>query len=124
MARAYAKRLGVALAIVDKRRISPESAEVMNILGDIDSKDVIIVDDMVATAGSLVEAAKAVQKVGAQNIYAAVTHAVLSGSAVSKIEGSPINVSPAPSIPDLFSIRAEPSAPALQTVTFPLISYS
>jgi ribose-phosphate pyrophosphokinase len=85
MARAYAKRLGASLAIVDKRRISADQAEVMNIMGEVKNKNVIIVDDLVATAGSLVEAAQALAKAGAKDIYAAVTHPVLSGPAISRI---------------------------------------
>ncbi|MCX5656888.1 MAG: ribose-phosphate pyrophosphokinase [Candidatus Omnitrophica bacterium] len=88
MARAYAKRLSAGLAIVDKRRLSPEKAEVMNILGEVRGKDALIVDDLIATGGSLVEAAEAINKAGAKKIYAAVTHPVLSGDAVDKIKDS------------------------------------
>ncbi len=88
MARAYAKRFGVPLAVVDKRRISPEKAEAMNIMGEVKNKNVIIVDDLVATAGSLVEAAAALSKAGAKTIYAAITHPVLSGPAISRIASS------------------------------------
>jgi len=88
MARAYAKRLSVPLAIVDKRRISGEDTEVMNILGDIKGKNVIIVDDLVATGSSLVEAAAALKKQGAKDIYATITHPVLSGNAIKNISAS------------------------------------
>lgn len=88
MARAYAKRFGSSLAIVDKRRISPDKAEVMNIMGEVKNKNVIIVDDLVATAGSLVEAAEALRKAGAKDIYAAISHPVLSGPAISRINSS------------------------------------
>lgn len=87
-ARAYAKRLGVGLAIVDKRRISPEKAEAMNILGEVQGKNAILVDDLIATGGSLIEAANALRKAGVKKIYAAVVHGVLSGDAVKKIEDS------------------------------------
>ncbi len=90
MARAYAKRFETPLAIVDKRRVSTEDTEVMNILGDIKGKNVIIVDDLVATASSLVEAATALKKQGAKDIYAAITHPVLSGPAIKRISESPI----------------------------------
>jgi ribose-phosphate pyrophosphokinase len=90
MARAYAKRLGVPLAIVDKRRISVEQAEVMNILGEVKGKNVCIVDDIVATAGSLTEAAEALKKKGANQIYATITHPVLSGPAIERIKKSSI----------------------------------
>jgi len=90
MARAYAKRLSAALAIVDKRRISPEKAEVMNILGEVKDRDALIVDDLAATGGSLVEAASAIKKAGAKNIYAAISHGVLSGNANENIAQSVI----------------------------------
>lgn len=90
MARAYAKRLEAPLAIVDKRRISTEAIEVMNILGEVKGKNVVIVDDLVATAGSLVEAASVLKKAGAKDIYATVTHPVLSGPAIKRIDNSAI----------------------------------
>ena len=90
MARAYAKKFEAPLAIVDKRRISGEETEAMNILGDIKGKNLIIVDDLVATASSLVEAANALKKQGAKDIYAAITHPVLSGPAIKRINDSAI----------------------------------
>ncbi|MFH1394749.1 MAG: ribose-phosphate pyrophosphokinase [Candidatus Omnitrophota bacterium] len=90
MARAYAKRFDAGLAIVDKRRISDVKAEVMHIMGDVNGKNVILVDDIVATAGSLTEAAAALKKNGAKDIYAAISHAVLCGPAKERIEGSDI----------------------------------
>jgi ribose-phosphate pyrophosphokinase len=90
MARAYAKRLGVPLAIVDKRRVSMEEAEVMNILGEVKGKDVCIVDDIVATAGSLVEAIQALKKQGAKDVYATITHPVLSGPAIERLKKAEI----------------------------------
>lgn len=86
MARAYAKRLGASLAIVDKRRSSPESTEVMHILGTVKGKIAIIVDDIVATAGSLVEAAEALDKKGVKGVYAAISHGILSGNALERIQ--------------------------------------
>ncbi|MBU1122931.1 MAG: ribose-phosphate pyrophosphokinase [Candidatus Omnitrophota bacterium] len=91
MARAYAKRFGAGLAIVDKRRDSPEAIEVMHILGEVEGKNVIMVDDIVATGGSLVGAAKALKKAGAKKIYAAITHGILSNNAVEKINNSHID---------------------------------
>ena len=85
MARAYAKRLGAGLAIIDKRRNSPEETEVMNILGKVKGKNAVLVDDLVATGGSLVEAVHALKEVGVDKVYAAVSHGVLSGSAVEKM---------------------------------------
>ena len=88
MARAYAKRLGVPLAIVDKRRVSDKEAAVMNILGDIKGKNVLIVDDLVATAGSLTEAIKALRSGGAKEVRAVITHPVLSGPAMERLSNS------------------------------------
>ena len=90
MARAYAKRFEAPLAIVDKRRISEEDTEAMNILGEIRGKNLIIVDDLVATASSLVEAAAALKKQGGKEIYAAITHPILSGPAIKRINDSVI----------------------------------
>ncbi len=87
-ARAYSKKMNADLAIVDKRRKNDSESEVMNILGEVKGKNVIIIDDMVATAGSLVEAAAALKKAGAKRIMAAVTHAVLSGPAIDRIKKS------------------------------------
>lgn len=85
MARAYAKRLNAALAIVDKRRFSPDKTEVMNILGEVKDKNVVLVDDIIATAGSLIEAIEALKTSGAKGIYAAASHGVLSGPAIERI---------------------------------------
>jgi ribose-phosphate pyrophosphokinase len=85
MARAYAKRLGAGLAIIDKRRMSPEETEVMNILGKVKGKNAVLVDDIVATGGSLMEAITALKEVGVEKVYAAVSHGVLSGPAVDRM---------------------------------------
>ena len=89
-ARAYAKKLEASLAIVDKRRIDDKSAEVMNILGEVKGKNVVIVDDIVATAGSLVEAASALKNAGANDIYATISHPVLCGPAIERVSASHI----------------------------------
>lgn len=91
MARAYAKRFRAGLAVVDKRRNSPESTEAMHILGEVKNKNVIIVDDMISTGSSLIEAAKALKKEGAKKIFAAITHGVLSNNAVEKVNNSEID---------------------------------
>jgi ribose-phosphate pyrophosphokinase len=91
MARAYAKRFGADLAIVDKRRKSPESTEVMHILGDVKDKNVLLVDDIIATGSSLVNGAAALKKEGAKNIFAAISHGILSNHAVDKIRDSRID---------------------------------
>ncbi len=90
-ARAYAKRLNAGLAIVDKRRNSPDSTEVMHILGEVEKKNALLVDDMIATGSSLVEASRAIKKAGAGKIFACVTHGILSGNAVEKLEKSDID---------------------------------
>ncbi len=86
-ARAYAKRLNAGLAIIDKRRISPERAEAIQILGEVKGKNAVIVDDLIATGGSLVEAVVALKKAGALGIRAAISHGVLSGKAIELIDG-------------------------------------
>jgi len=90
-ARAYAKRMNCELAIVDKRRIDDQKTEAMHIMGNVKGKHVVIVDDMVATAGSLVEAAEAVKKAGALDVYATISHPVLCGPAIERLKKSSIN---------------------------------
>ena len=90
MARATAQALNADLAIVDKRRPKPNVSKVMNLIGDVEGKTVLIRDDMVDTGGSLCQAADHVKGMGALDIYAVCTHGVLSGQAVEKIEQSPI----------------------------------
>jgi ribose-phosphate pyrophosphokinase len=86
MARAYAKRVSAGLAIIDKRRISPEKAEAMHIMGEVEGKNVIIIDDLIATGSSLIEAVEALKKAKAKTIYAAITHGILSGPAIERID--------------------------------------
>jgi ribose-phosphate pyrophosphokinase len=90
-ARAYSKRLGATLAIIDKRRPGPNESEVMNIIGDVRGKDAIIVDDMIDTAGTLTQAAKAIMEAGARSVSASATHGVLSGTAIERIQASPLS---------------------------------
>jgi len=85
-ARAYSKRLGAGLGIVDKRRIKPNVAEVLNVIGDVSGKVAIILDDMIDTAGTLTQAANALVDNGALRVFAYATHAVLSGPAVERIQ--------------------------------------
>ncbi len=89
-ARAYASRLHAGLALIDKRRVEANKAEAMNIIGDVEGKTAIILDDMVDTAGTLCEAARTLKERGAKSVHACVTHAVLSGPAVGRIEESEI----------------------------------
>jgi len=89
-ARAYAKRLGAELAVVDKRRSDDGSTEVMNVIGDVTGRTCILQDDIVDTAGTMQKAATALMAKGAGRVIAAAVHGVLSGSAVERIEQSPI----------------------------------
>ena len=90
LARAYAKRLDADFAIIDKRRPKANDVEIMNIIGDVDGRDVLMIDDMIDTAGTLTQAAAALKVQGAKNIFAACTHPILSGNAIEKIMASPI----------------------------------
>ncbi len=90
-ARAYAKRLGATLGLIDKRRDAPGKAQAMNLIGDVTDKAVVILDDIIDTAGTLSEAAKVIITNGAKNISACCTHAVLSGPAVNRIQDSQMN---------------------------------
>jgi ribose-phosphate pyrophosphokinase len=87
-ARAFAKRLEVPLAIIDKRREQPNVAEVMHIIGDVEGRDCLIIDDLIDTAGTLVKASEALLNQGAASVTACATHAVLSGPAVERISQS------------------------------------
>ncbi len=89
-ARAYAKRLGTSLAIIDKRREEANVAQVMHIIGNVEGKTCVIVDDMVDTAGTLCEAARSLLDAGATGVFAAITHPVLSGPACKRISESPL----------------------------------
>ncbi len=83
--RHYAKKLDADLALIDKRRTGPNVAEAMNVIGEVSGKDCIIIDDMIDTAGTLVQAAKALRKNGAKRIFAAATHPVFSDPAIARI---------------------------------------
>ena len=88
MAAGYAKRLNCDMAIIDKRRVDDKNTKAMHVLGDVDGKDAIIVDDIIATAGSIVSGAQVVKEHGANRVIAAVTHGVLSGPAIERIDSS------------------------------------
>ncbi len=89
-ARAYAKRLDASLAIIDKRREAANVAEVMKIVGDVEGRTCLIVDDIVDTAGTLAESARALDREGARSVSAVITHPVLSGPAIKRIVESPL----------------------------------
>ena len=90
-ARAFAKRLDASIAIIDKRREAPNVSEAMNIVGEVEGKRAVILDDMVDTAGTLTQAAAALKKRGTAGIYACCTHPVLSGPAIKRVEESAID---------------------------------
>jgi ribose-phosphate pyrophosphokinase len=90
MARGFAKRLNASLAIIDKRRPSANVAEVVNVVGDVKGRDCLIPDDMIDTGGTMSEAIHALKRLGAENIYACATHALLSGPAVERLRNSPV----------------------------------
>lgn len=90
MARGYAKRLGASFAIIDKRRPAANVAEVLNVVGEVEGKNCLLTDDMVDTGGTLANAVVALKERGARSVYAAATHALLSGNAVQKLSSVPL----------------------------------
>jgi ribose-phosphate pyrophosphokinase len=90
MNRAYAREFKTEYAIVDKRRLAPNLAAVYNIIGDVQGRNVVIVDDMIATGGSIAEACKIVKERGARKVFVCATHAVFAGDALRRLDDSPI----------------------------------
>ncbi len=90
MARSYAKRLDADLILIDKRRPKPNEVEIMNVIGNVNGKNVLIVDDLIDTAGTFVNAVKALKESGAKEIYGACTHPILSGKAIERITNSEV----------------------------------
>jgi ribose-phosphate pyrophosphokinase len=90
-ARAYAKRLDAELAVVDKRRSEDGSAEVMNVIGDVEGRTCILQDDIIDTAGTIQKAATALQAAGAEKVLACAVHGVLSGPAIDRVQNSPVD---------------------------------
>lgn len=88
IARAYAKMLNCSLIVIDKRRPSQNVAEIMNIIGDVHGKDILLVDDLIDTAGTFIGAVDALKEKGANNIFGAITHPILSGSAIERLQDS------------------------------------
>jgi len=91
LARAYAKLLHCSLVVIDKRRPKPNMVEIVNIIGDVENKDVLLVDDLIDTAGTIVGAVSALKAKGANNIFGAITHPLLSGEAIERIEKSDLS---------------------------------
>jgi ribose-phosphate pyrophosphokinase len=89
MARGFAKRLDATMGIIDKRRPAANVSEVMNVIGEVEGKDCLLSDDMIDTAGTMAEAARALKDRGANDIYACATHALLSGPAVERLSNAP-----------------------------------
>jgi len=117
-ARILAEQMGAPLAIIDKRRPMPNVSEVMNIIGEIEGKTVIMIDDIIDTAGTITNAATALSQRGAKDIYVSCTHAILSGPAVERIKNSPIKeVVTTNTIPqkhtELLNLRALSVAPLI-----------
>ncbi|HHT9117891.1 MAG TPA: ribose-phosphate diphosphokinase, partial [Candidatus Hypogeohydataceae bacterium YC38] len=90
IAKAYSKKLNIRMAVVDKRRVGPEETEIGFVIGDVAGKNVIMVDDIIATGGSIVQAAMVLKEKGAKDIYVGTTHPVLCGSAVERLAAAPI----------------------------------
>jgi len=90
-ARAFAKKMNVGLAIIDKRREGPNQTKIMNIIGDVSNHDILILDDMIDTAGTIAQAATAIKAKGANHILASCTHSVLSGPAIQRLNDAPID---------------------------------
>ncbi|MCQ4574680.1 MAG: ribose-phosphate pyrophosphokinase [Candidatus Brocadiales bacterium] len=90
IARAYSRKLNIKMAVVDKRRVGPEETEVGFVIGDVAGKNVIMIDDLIATGGSIVQAANVLKEKGAKDIYVGTTHALLCGRAAEKLNKAPI----------------------------------
>ncbi len=90
VARAYAKRLNANLVVIDKRRTQPNTTEVVSIIGDVKGKNILLVDDLIDTGGTMVNAVKALKSYGAEKVYIAATHGVLSGDAIERLKASDV----------------------------------
>ena len=110
MARGFAKRLNASLAIIDKRRPKANVAEVVNVVGEVEGKDCVLADDMIDTAGTVSEAARALKDLGARDVYVCATHALLSGPAVERLSNAPIKEV---TVTDTIAIAAEKRFPTL-----------
>lgn len=113
-ARILAERLNVPIAIIDKRRPEPGVAEVMNVIGKVEGKNVIMIDDMIDTGGTIVLGAKALLGLGAKGVYVACTHPVFSGAAVENLDASPIK--------EIVALDTIPLTPAQKRDKFTILS--
>ena len=114
MSQAYAKRLGMHFALIDKRRYAPNKAEIVHLLGELNGKDVLIIDDMIDTAGTTVNAANAAKENGANTVTAVATHALFSGPAIERIKNSAIGKI---IVTDTLSISEEKKLDNMEIVT-------
>ena len=114
MSQAYAKRLGMHFALIDKRRYAPNKAEIVHLIGDLNGKDVLIIDDMIDTAGTTVNAANAAKENGANTVTAVATHALFSGPAIERIKNSAIGKI---IVTDTLSISEEKKLDNMEIVT-------
>lgn len=114
MARGFAKRLDATLAIIDKRRPRANVSEVLNVVGDVDGKDCLIADDMIDTAGTVTEAARALKRMGARDVYVCATHALLSGPAAQRLGDAPITEV---TVTDTIAIPPERRPPQLHVLS-------
>ena len=114
MSQAYAKRLGMHFALIDKRRYAPNKAEIVHLIGELNGKDVLIIDDMIDTAGTTVNAANAAKENGANTVTAIATHALFSGPAIERIKNSAIGKI---IVTDTLSISEEKKLDNMEIVT-------
>ena len=114
MGQSYARSLGVHFALIDKRRYAPNKAEVSHLIGDLEGKDVLIIDDMIDTAGTTVSAAQAAMDKGAKSVTAAATHGVLSDPAIDRLKEAPIKEL---IITDTISLKKEKQLPNMKIVS-------
>ena len=114
MGQSYARSLGVHFALIDKRRYAPNKAEVSHLIGDLEGKDVLIIDDMIDTAGTTVSAAQAAMDKGAKSVIAVATHGVLSDPAIARLKEAPIKEL---IITDTISLKKEKQLPKMKIVS-------
>ena len=114
MGQSYARSLGVHFALIDKRRYAPNKAEISHLIGDLEGKDVLIIDDMIDTAGTTVSAAQAAMDKGAKSVIAVATHGVLSDPATARLKEAPIKEL---IITDTISVKKEKQLPNMKIVS-------